>query len=261
MNRTVTSTAVGTVHYSVAGTGPGLVLVHGTGGDSRTNFGHLVEHFADRHTVVTPDFAGSGETSDPGGNLGLELLAAQVLAAADDAVDGPVDLLGFSLGALIAATAAAARPEKIRRLILLNGWVDNADPRHTMVFELWRKLTADEPELAPAFASAIGFAPAFLTGLGDAGIKQIQAGEPPAGTARQIELGLRADVSAALPQITAPTLVIGSTADYLVPVAGAKALHAGIAGSTYAELDSGHLVLFEKAAELVKLVRDFTARQ
>lgn len=33
------------VSYQVDGNGPGLVLVHGTGGDGESNWGHLVERF------------------------------------------------------------------------------------------------------------------------------------------------------------------------------------------------------------------------
>ena len=35
------------VHYATSGSGPGLVLVHGTSMDAATNFGHMIEHFAD----------------------------------------------------------------------------------------------------------------------------------------------------------------------------------------------------------------------
>src|SRR3954447_19207315 len=93
------------VHYEVGGSRPGLVLVHGTQGSGATNWGHLVDRFTDARTVVTPDYSGSGTTTDDGGELTPELLAGQVLGAAADAVEGPVDMVGFSLGAVVAAAA------------------------------------------------------------------------------------------------------------------------------------------------------------
>ncbi|MGI5286041.1 alpha/beta fold hydrolase [Nonomuraea polychroma] len=72
--------SAGPVHYGRAGSGPGLVLVHGTGGDAQTNWAHLVPGFTDIRTVITPDYAGSGQTADPGGELTLDLLAGQVAA-------------------------------------------------------------------------------------------------------------------------------------------------------------------------------------
>ncbi|NUO57507.1 MAG: alpha/beta hydrolase, partial [Hamadaea sp.] len=70
----------GPVHFERAGSGPGLVMVHGTGGDAVTNYAHLVPRLADVRTVITPDYAGSGETFDPGGDLTLDLLIDQVAA-------------------------------------------------------------------------------------------------------------------------------------------------------------------------------------
>src|SRR5262249_2264695 len=110
------------VHYEVAGSGPGLVLVHGTQGNGETNWRHLVGRFADARTVITPDYSGSGRTTDGGGELTPESLAEQVGAVAREAADGPVDLLGFSLGAVVAAATAALHPELVRRLVLVAGW-------------------------------------------------------------------------------------------------------------------------------------------
>lgn len=73
----------------------------------------------------------------------------------------------------------------------------------------------------------------------------------------QIELDARVDIGSLLPLIRAPTLVVGCAQDYLVPVSNARALHEGIAGSSYAEVDSGHVVLLERPAEIATLIRDF----
>ena len=54
---------------------------------AQTDLGHLVEAFADRRTVVLPGYAGSGETTDPGDPLTVDLLAEQIAAAADAASD------------------------------------------------------------------------------------------------------------------------------------------------------------------------------
>lgn len=73
------------VPYSKAGSGPGLLLIHGTTIGSQANFGHIVEHFTDRHEVITPDYAGSSESSAPDGFLTLGLLTEQIAAVARDA--------------------------------------------------------------------------------------------------------------------------------------------------------------------------------
>src|SRR4051794_2565744 len=92
-----------TASYTTAGQGPGLVLVAGTGLDAKLNYGHLLDAFTSQRTVVLPDYAAAGETPDVDGELTVELLAEQIAAATEDAVDGPVDLVGYSLGAVVAA--------------------------------------------------------------------------------------------------------------------------------------------------------------
>ncbi|MFI6773307.1 alpha/beta fold hydrolase [Nocardia sp. NPDC050412] len=245
------------VHYSVAGAGPGLVLVHGTSMSAESNFGHLIAGFSDRNTVVTPDYAGSGGTTAPEGRLTLDLLVQQIIAAIEDSSTGQVDLVGFSLGAVVAAAVAGRRPDLVRSLVLVAGWAVTEDPRQLLVLHGWAASLEAGPEMASAFGPLLAFSPAFLSGLGHAGLAQLRATKPEPGTLRQIEVNLEVDIRDELSRIAAPTLVIGCTQDQLVPVTHARDLHAAIPNSRYAEIDSGHVVFFEKPAELVSLVQGF----
>ncbi|CCB75689.1 MULTISPECIES: alpha/beta fold hydrolase [Streptomycetaceae] len=246
------------VEYDVTGSGRGLVLVHGTGGDAETNYGHLVDRFAARHTVIRPNYSGAGGTKDSGGPLTPERLAGQVAAAVRDAEDdGPVDVVGFSLGAAVAATLAALRPELVRRLVLVAGWAVSG-PRQRLAFDLWRRLWHTDRDLFHRFVQLEGWSPAWLDAAGDEEIAKLVAqagfGE---GTLRQIDLDVRLDISPFLPRVTASTLVIGATRDQIVPVTATRELHEAIVGSRYEELDSGHLVIVERADELTELVAEF----
>ncbi|WP_250279783.1 alpha/beta hydrolase [Frankia sp. Cppng1_Ct_nod] len=255
-----TISACGTsINYTAAGQGPGLVFVAGTGVPAQMNFGHLVGAFTDHHTVVLPDYAGSGETTDAGTPLTVELLAGQIAAAADAAVEGPVDLVGFSLGAVVAATVAATRPELVRRLVLIAGWPDPDDARHKLAIDLWQRLERTDHDLFNRFLQLSCFSPAFLTTIGEQGVGQLVAGAPPItpGMRQHMELDLRADIRELLPKITAPTLVVGLTRDQVIPVERTRLLHESIPGSRYAEIDSGHLVVFERAEELVGILQGF----
>ncbi len=129
-----------TVHYTTTGAGPGLVMVAGTGLDSQINYGHLVPAFAERRTVVLPDYAGSGATVEPSGPLEVDVLAGQIAAVAERSADGPVDLLGYSLGAVVAAAVAATHTHLVRRLVLVAGWPGPDDARQQLAFDLWQRL-------------------------------------------------------------------------------------------------------------------------
>ncbi|MGI5327732.1 alpha/beta fold hydrolase [Actinomadura nitritigenes] len=245
------------VAYRRAGDGIGLVLLHGTNSDGASGFGHLVDRFTDRRTVITPDYAGAGHSTVPDGPLSLDLLVDQVAAVISDAGDSPVDLLGTSLGAVVAAATAASRPGLVRRLVLVAGWVSSRDARHRLVFETWKRLQDLDPELSTRFGMSLAFSPHFLSGLGPERVSALTTRRFPADTDRRIDLGLRIDLEGVLPRITAPTLVIGLTQDALVPVDHSRALHKMIPVSRYAEIDSGHAVQLERPKELTRLARAF----
>jgi pimeloyl-ACP methyl ester carboxylesterase len=254
-----TTTPDARVHYEVDGQGPGLVLVHGAGGDADKVFGNVVGHFTDARTVVRPNFSGSGQTEDDGGELTVDGIAQQIVAATRAAVAGPVDLLGFSLGAVAAAAVAARHPELVRRLVLVAGWTDSTGPRDRFYFETWRKLLGVDRELFKRFATITGFGAAALDRFGHEGLAYSLADAwPPPGIARQLELGLDVDIRPLLPSITAPTLVIGFADDNMIPIEGSRRLHAAIRDSRLVEVaGQGHMDWFADPSELIELTRDF----
>ncbi|MEU4343436.1 alpha/beta hydrolase [Nocardia sp. NPDC023852] len=245
------------VHYSSSGSGPGLVLVHGSSMSAESNFGHLLTAFTDRYTVLTPDYAGSGKTTEPDGGPRLELLVDQIVAVIDQASTGPVDLLGFSLGAVVAAALAARRPDLVRRLVLVAGWSTSEDPRMQLVLQTWAASLIAEADIASGVGPLLAFSPAFLSQLGHEGLAGLRSVRPEPGTLGQIAINRDVDIRDELRRITAPTLVVGCTQDQLVPVQHTRDLHAAIQHSRYAEIDSGHVVFFEKPTELTALVRAF----
>lgn len=249
------------IAYRVEGTGPGLVLVHGTGADGETNWAALAPDLARDWTVVRPDYAGSGQTRDGGGPLTVAGLAAQVVAAAEAAGAVPFDLVGFSLGAAVAATIAAERPRLVRRLVLLGPLLSAADPRLQLEFRLWRELIGRDRATLAQVIVLTGFSPAFISQLGAEGLDDliglIRDGNDWEGMARQVDLDLVLDVTAVARRIACPTLVVGGRLDHMVPVEQARAAAAAIPGARYAEIDTGHLGLMERPAELLALLRGF----
>ncbi|MCY0933131.1 alpha/beta fold hydrolase [Streptomyces sp. H34-S4] len=249
------------VYYERAGSGPELVLVHGTGSaGSAVNWSQILPRFTGGHTVITPDLSGTDRTTDAGGPLTVEGLAAQVIAVIEDAATGPVDLLGFSMGAPVSAAVAALRPDLVRRLILVAGWAHtDGDEYLRNFFALWKQLGASDPAAFGRYAAMTGFSRGFLKAIGREQVELLIPNLPPTpGTLRHVDLDSRVDIRDLLPHVRAETLVIGATQDVTVPVENSRALHAAIAHSTYAEIDAGHVAFFEKEDEFVTLVDQFT---
>ena len=248
------------VAFLVDGTGPALVLVHGTGGDAESNWAGVVESLGMKRMVVRPNYSGSGETSDDGGPLTVEALAAQVVAAASAAGAIPFDLVGFSLGSVVATFIAAEYPEVVRSLILLAGFV-TTDARQGLQFGLWLDLIdADRSAMAQLMLLS-GFSPTYLAGLDTATINtmtdDVVAAVNWPGMRRQVELGLLVDVGDQARRVNVPTLVIGCEHDQMVPVHHARRLATLIPDARYAEMNCGHLAVTENPDEFVGLVLDF----
>ncbi|MDI9889186.1 alpha/beta hydrolase [Streptomyces sp. HNM0645] len=250
------------VHYETfgTGTGPTLVLVHGTGSaGAALTWGETAPRFATTHTVITPDLSGTDRTTDTGAPLTVERLAAQVIAVIEDAGGDPVDLLGFSMGAPVTAAVAALRPDLVRRLVLAAGWAHtDSDEYLRNLFTLWQQLGHSDPAAFGRSVTMTGFSRAFLNTIGRDQVEALIPNVPPTpGTLRHVDLDTRVDIRHLLPRIQTPTLVLGATQDATVPVEHSRTLHEAIPHSTYAEIDAGHVMFFEKADEFATAVGEF----
>jgi len=249
------------VAYRVDGQGPPVVLIHGTGGDSETNWRPMADRLAGAWRVVRPDYAGSGATRDDGRALTLDALAGQVAAAAQDAGAVPCHLVGFSLGAAVAVRLAATRPDLVRTVTLVAGFASADDARLGLQFALWRELAATDRRTLARLILLTGFSPDAVSALGADGVAEAVettlATAPWEGMVRQIEVDLALDVRADAARIAAPALVIGCALDHMVPPSHARRLAETIPGARYAELASGHLAPMERPDDLAELVAAF----
>ena len=104
--------------YQVSGPqdAPPLVLVHALGEDS-TNWEQVVPAFAHSRRVYALDLRGHGRSDWPG-DYSLELMRADVLQFLDALGLGRVDLIGHSMGGIVAYLLAQDHPQRVSRLVL-----------------------------------------------------------------------------------------------------------------------------------------------
>jgi 3-oxoadipate enol-lactonase len=151
-----------------------LVLLHGLGTGPEA-WGPQVEAFGGVREVHTPRlrldrrFTVSGEAE----------------RLWDELPDRPVELCGLSLGALVALCMAAARPERVPRLVLCAGFA-----RLPRRYRLLQAVLGTAVSFAPARARA------ELGGLDGPTIRAV------------FREGRRFDASARLDRLTMPTLVL-----------------------------------------------------
>jgi pimeloyl-ACP methyl ester carboxylesterase len=119
--KTITGTRGTTVSYSVEGSGPPLVLVHGAFSDHETNWTFVAPMFRQEFAVYAIARRGRGLTD---ATLGHSLEdEARDVADIVRSIGEPVYLLGHSYGAHCALLAAAQEPSRVRKLVLYEpGW-------------------------------------------------------------------------------------------------------------------------------------------
>lgn len=108
---------------------PALYL-HGLGGSS-TNWTDLAALLAGHVAGAAIDLPGSGR-SDPAPRYTVDAYAGRVVRWIAGAGNGPVHLVGNSLGGTVAVTVAATRPDLVRTLTLISPALPFLDPRRSL---------------------------------------------------------------------------------------------------------------------------------
>jgi pimeloyl-ACP methyl ester carboxylesterase len=184
-----------------------VILLPATG-ETAEDWDEVAAPLSATRAVYAVDLAGHGD-SDWTGRYSIEGMAVDVVSLLFQlSTDGPVDLVGHSLGGLVACRVAATAPEHVRRLILED--VGVLHPR----------------QAAP---------PARPPGQLDFDWRVVEQVRP------QIDRP-SSDWSAVLAAITAPTLVISGGATSPVAAAHVAELTSLVADGRYVSVEAGHLV-------------------
>lgn len=115
----VVSGRAGGTAYSVAGAGEPVVLVHGVG-MARAIWAPQVRALAGHWQVITYDMPGHGESALPPEGATLAHYAGQLAALLDHLGLAAANVVGHSMGALVALEFALAHPKRALRVAALN---------------------------------------------------------------------------------------------------------------------------------------------
>ena len=219
------------VHYEVAGEGEPLILVHGLSESTRLWYRNLPE-LVGRYRVYLIDLPGFGAMRGFRRQFDLKQ-SGRWLAAWMQALGlETVNLVGHSMGGYVSMALAAAHPEKVKRLVLVDSiGIPFNLPVARLVYPALKAIA----RTIPSFWMCIGYD--YLR----AGPRMVL------NASRQIVALEAAEVLSA---VRAPTLVIWGENDDLVPFALGRQLHASLAGARLHILSgTNHFCMFEKPRE------------
>jgi len=111
------------MHYVVWGDGekPPMLLVHG-GRDHSRNWDFVAERLIDDYTIYAPDLRGHGDSGwAVGGMYSFPEFVLDVATLASK-LASPLTVFGHSLGGAVAMQYAGVFPEKVEKVISIEGW-------------------------------------------------------------------------------------------------------------------------------------------
>lgn len=133
---------------------PPVLMVHGWL-DNAMSFAHLAPELADHAAVHAIDLAGHGQSGHrpPGYGYSLMDYVADLSELIDehfpDSENQPLDLVGHSLGGIVCALYAAAFPERVRRLVMIDSLGAMSRPAKETIPQLRRSLQKQRNGSAP----------------------------------------------------------------------------------------------------------------
>lgn len=251
------------LHVETAGAGPPLLLIAGLASDS-ASWGPAWAPLAERFSLIAPDNRGCGRTTPQDAPISIEAMAEDARAVLDALGVGRAHVLGHSMGAMIAATLAAAAPERVERLVLAGaGFAPNPLSASLFADMAALRLAGVEPALWFRLLFPWLFAPAFFTdraAVEEASRLSAAYPYPQSDGAFLAQAQAAAGWSAGerLGAITAPTLALLGGADLLFAPEAARASLSPIRALEVRVLDgAGHSLHWDAPEAFVRVASEF----
>jgi pimeloyl-ACP methyl ester carboxylesterase len=130
------------MYYEVYGSGPPVVLLHGSFMTITNNWSTWIPELAKTRQVIAVEMQGHGRTADIKRDFSYDNLSDDVAALLDHLKIKQADVIGYSMGAGVAMNLGIRHPEKARKVVSISGtfrydgWVQAAR-------DAWPKMNAE----------------------------------------------------------------------------------------------------------------------
>ena len=246
------------LHYRLEGRAgaPALVFVNSLGTDARI-WDEVIAALSRSWLCLSYDKRGHGLSDAPQGEYSLDDHLDDLAGLLDHVGIGRPVVIGVSIGGLIAQGLALRAPERVAGLVLCCTAPRMGDAATWSA----RIDTARNEGLAPLADPVMErwFSPAFRAGRSTdlVGWRNLFLRTDPLGYANTCATLRDTDLTARIPQIAAPTLILAGDADLAAPLDLVRNCTA-IPGSRLEIIQgAGHIPSIEQPDELVGLVLDF----
>jgi class 3 adenylate cyclase/pimeloyl-ACP methyl ester carboxylesterase len=248
--------------YSMVGQGPPLMktgnwMTHLEFDLESPIWRHLYRELARDHTLIRYDARGNGLSDRTVDDISFDAFVRDLVAVVEAARVDRFALFGISQGCAVAIAYAVQHPERVSHLVLYGGYARGQNRRA-------RSAAEKEEEAAMLTLMRLGwgkenpaFRQLFTSQFMPGGTKEqadwfneLQRITVSADVAtRIVEVTGEVDVTALLPRVTVPTLVMHARDDARVPFDAGRRMAAGIPGARFVPLQGrNHLFLESEPA-------------
>ena len=251
------------VYYEITAPerGNAVLCIHGLG-SSTDDWELQLSALSRHHTVITYDVRGHGQSGKPHGKYSVREFAEDAAALIEHLEPGPVNVLGISMGGMIALQLAADFPRLVRSLIVVNSGPE-------MILRTWKQRIAIYQRFAIVRLSGMRKMGQVLASVllpkpehaaERATFIERWARNDPGAYLRSLRALIGWSVSDRLHTIQCPTLIVAADQDY-TPVAYKEYYTRLIPGARLAVVaDSRHMLPVERPDEFNRVVTEFLDR-
>jgi pimeloyl-ACP methyl ester carboxylesterase len=252
-----------TLAFRVFGSGDPVVLINGFASAMDTWNPPVLAALARYYRVVIFDNRGTGYSGSSEKEYSIPLFAEDTVRLMDALDLSSADLIGHSMGAMIAQEIALGHPDRVNRLVLVSG---DCGGRHAvrMSREVWQTLIDKRGNLQEQAERmfSILFPPQWLRENDPwNACPAVYETTPEENTARQRETLWSWDGTCdRLPEIRSPTLVVTGTDDVIILPENSVLLARRIPGARLVQFpDGGHGLMYQFPDEFSDVVLSFLA--
>jgi pimeloyl-ACP methyl ester carboxylesterase len=262
--RTAAGEAVELRAWEWAGDPPATLLLHGIG-----NYGRYWDFFAEavagRLHLVAPDARGHGESGRPADAYAPPEFVADAVAILDALAVDPALVVGHSMGGTHAIRLAAAHPDRVARLVV----VDSAPEPMAEGSERARRLSLERPERFEYADEALAYLRRTSPGYSEdvyanrmRWLFREDAGDVVWRSSHEALASIfskarRDELWDALRAIRCPVLLVRGTRSNVLSADVAKRMLETLRDGRLIELDAGHNVALDRPKELAAAVVAF----
>jgi pimeloyl-ACP methyl ester carboxylesterase len=110
------------IHYSIGGSGPAVILLHGFAETSKM-WAPILPILAGKFTVIAPDLPGIGDSSIPSGGMDMKRAAIKIHDLVHSVGIRQVRIVGHDIGLMVAYAYAAQFPSETEKLVVMDAFL------------------------------------------------------------------------------------------------------------------------------------------